>query len=70
LALGPGDLGLIRFQRIADRGLDVSLCGRLISRFRCTISGLSGPVGLVPVVFAGHRTKPNHATEPSVARRG
>jgi hypothetical protein len=68
LALGPCDLGLIRFQRIADRGADVSLSGSLISTLCRTISGVSRAVGLVAIVVAAHRTKayPGAEAIPSV----
>jgi hypothetical protein len=57
LAPGPGDLGLIRFQRVADRGVDVSLSGGSVSRLGCTVSGVSRAIGLVEVVLPGHGTE-------------
>jgi serine/threonine-protein kinase RsbW/stage II sporulation protein AB (anti-sigma F factor) len=67
LALGPGELGLIRFERIADRGADVSLCGRLVSCLRRAISGVRGVIGLVPVLLRGHGAKLNPAAEAEPA---
>jgi len=54
LSLGAGDLGLIRFQRVADRCVDVSPSGSAISRLSGTISRVGRSVGLVKVVVRGH----------------
>jgi hypothetical protein len=57
LALGPGRLGLVRVQRVAERGVDVSLSGSLVSGLCGTISGVGRAIGLVAVVLRGHRTQ-------------
>ena len=56
-ALGPGELGLIRLQGIADRGVDVTPSGSLVSRLCGAISGVSGAIGLVALVVGGHETE-------------
>jgi hypothetical protein len=55
LTLGAGHLGLIWFQRVADRCTEVALSGRLVARLGRTISGVSRSIGLVEVVSCGHR---------------
>ena len=69
LALGPRDLGLIRFQCVADRRANVSLSGSSVSCLCRTVSGLSGAIGLVEVVLRIHGTEaypPRRSDRPRV----
>jgi hypothetical protein len=54
LAPGARDLGLILFERVADRGEDVALPSDAVTALGRAISGVGVPIGLVAVIGSGH----------------
>jgi hypothetical protein len=47
---GESCLGLIRLERVADRGADVALPGRSVAALGRAISGVGVPIGLIAVI--------------------